>query len=399
MVAGGKAGIGVSEAFGDIKVPPKIAYDGEGGVADGLNTPEQGIASVLDKKIVPNFGESGGITNTDQFKQTAVAYKPDQTKRDTLVKEAKDLFNPMAEINVDKKGEDARGKALDYYGYTDDEMDLLNKLMADKEALYSGIMDPEKLRKQRVRAGILGGANTVGFGGLGAGISTGIASELAGQEKSAIGKLIDKQSDVKSLINKSRDIRQTAYGSGEKAEKLASDEKLKGIAELAGLNRQQQKDVTADAANMLAANTANMNANQKAIIESAKISVQKADVGVRAQVANLNAVIAKEKNAIQREFNKITATGQDKKAAQQAYTQTEKIIASTRAQLIKIYADQAKNLTIQDEVQRKAEITRINKERDLQVKIATESAIQMRNQFISQTGGGGKSTNLTTKSL
>ena len=44
---------------------------------------------------------------------------------------------------------------------------------------------------------------------------------------------------------------------------------MAGIKELAGLNVQRLKDVSTDATNMLAADTANMDKNQKAAIETA----------------------------------------------------------------------------------------------------------------------------------
>ena len=230
---------------------------------------------------------------------------------------------------------------------------------------------------------------------MGAGISGAIANEKAAQEKSRIGKLLDRESDAESLINKSRDIRQTAFASGELSKTEANKLKMAGIKELAGLNVQRLKDVSTDATNLLAADTANMNKNQKAAIETAKLSVLKADVEVKAQVANLNAEINKEKNAIQREFNKITAAGNKQKGAKQAYAATEKIIANLELKLTDIYQKRMSNLLIDDPEKLKAEKTRLRLELAEQIKITTASAKQMRERFISEMPGG--STDLTTK--
>lgn len=395
--AGGLAGIGVDEAMGDTTIPPRLSYDGEGGVAEGLPI-ETGVTSALDKKIVPNFGnkddKSGGITNTN-FTPSNVTYKPGTEERKAITKETKDLLTPIANIDADEKGKTTRKEAQDYYGYSDAEMEIFNKMMADKKTLYDKIMDPEKLRQQSLSAALRGAGNQVGFGNLGGGISSAIANERAAQEKSAIGKLLDREKDAKSLINKSRDIRQTAFASGELSKTEANKLKMAGIKELAGLNVQRLKDVSTDATNMLAADTANMNKNQKAAIETAKLSVMKADIEVKAQVANLNAEIAKEKNAIQREFNKITAAGNKLKGARAAYTATEKIISDLQAKFTKIYAEQISKASLLGGEEAKAKIAALRKERDAQIKLAIASAKQMRERFIAEMPGG--STDLTTK--
>lgn len=387
---------GLDEAMGDNKVAPEVAPMDI--MAGGTPREKAGIVSALDNKIVPNFGDkddkSGGITNTN-FTPSDVTYKPGTEERKAITKETKDLLNPLAKIDADQKGRDTRKEAQDYYGYSDAEMKIFNQLMSDKKALYDEINDPTKLQKQQLSAGLRGAGNQVGFGNMGAGISGAIANEKAAQEKSRIGKLLDRESDVESLINKSRDIRQTAFASGELSKTEANKLKMAGIKELAGLNVQRLKDVSTDATNMLAADTANMNKNQKAAIETAKISVMKADVSVKAQVANLNAEIAKEKNAIQKEFNKITAAGNRQKGARAAYAATEKIIANLELKLTDIYQKRMSNLLIDDPEKLKAEKTRLRLELAEQIKITTASAKQMRERFISEMPGG--STDLTTK--
>ena len=141
---------------------------------------------------------------------------------DTLPAALKESLIAGLKVDPEVAATARREEAQKYMGYTPQERAQLDQNIADLKAFDERMYDPEKMKREALIAFMLGGGGKeTAAGALGAGGRTLMAHEK-GQETRQRSALQERQKQMEDLIDKTQNIRTSAYGEGTTALERAS---------------------------------------------------------------------------------------------------------------------------------------------------------------------------------
>ena len=117
---------------------------------------------------------------------------------------------------------------------------------------------------------------------------------------------------------------------------------------LSGLDKEALAAISKDNENFLKANIANASMAQKANIAHMNTMIKIADINMRGEIANLQASISKEKNAILEEANKLKDVTNKTQIASTLFAKIEGIKAKMVENLTKTYQKKILDAQMQD---------------------------------------------------
>ena len=277
----------------------------------------------------------------------------------------------------------------------------IENLIAEKQAFYDQMQDPEKLRQRELSAFLRGTANRGGFGSAMAGGSAERERTLQAQEQSKIKgfesifgnkkDLITMVGDDKvSTLDKAAQVTTDAFKLGEQAKKSEAIENAAKMKILATLDKQQLDALTEDKKMFYNAKLSNLDFAQKANLAHAKMMVQIAGINMKGEIANLQAKVGMEKNRILEVANNLKDISNKSQIQATLFTNIEKLMASTAASYNKIYADKIAEATLglnpnnkQHAVKIKQITDKLNKEKDLLIKGDNANMMALQKRVIS----------------
>ena len=313
--------------------------------------PKSGIGTIDPKSILGKKDKDGGLGSLEY--QT-IDYTPIAGNIQERVDKLKKEYGPI----IDKEAVGSRAKA-DYMYKTkdiiperekilDEKASGIESLIADKEAFYKREQDPDKLAREKLRAALIGAGGKATFGGVGKGIMQGVAGAEAKQQEFRVKGFNDLFGDKKSLIkeigkdkvanlDKSLEIINKGFDIGLKKEGNQAIENAAKMNVLAGLDKEALAAISKDNENFLKAKIANASMAQKANIAHMNTMIKIADINMRGEIANLQASISKEKNAILEEANKLKDATNKTQIASTLFAKIEGIKAKMVENLTKTY--------------------------------------------------------------
>ena len=308
---------------------------------DKLTAPKSGIAAI-DAPQVKYDSPLGKIRDeVKKLKEKDATYglqdldKVRKKGRDEFTDATKDIIPGLESIQRTKQSD-------------------LEQLIAGKEKFYEGIQDPDKLRDRQLRAALAGAAGQATFGTTGAGITRASLAEEKAQEdfkvkgfqdifgdKKALIKEVGK--DKADIIGKSFEITKGAFDIGEKRGKTAAVENAAAKTARAKLDATVLNAVSKDAEMFYKQDVDNATFKQRANIAHAKLMSQAADREVKVDIANLQAELGRQKNALTAEANKIKSAASLRDFRVKLFTGTQKIIGDIKSKYQKIYVKAAED--------------------------------------------------------
>jgi hypothetical protein len=338
------------------KAPPEFVADYGYGI---LGTGEDKKTEEEPKVTAPELGIKGITAPTVKYKSVLddIRDEVENLKKTDKTYEVKDVDEAR------KKGrEDFKGETKDIIPALEkiqkEKQTGLESLIADKEAFYKREQDPDKLAREKLRAALIGAGGKATFGGVGKGIMQGVAGAEAKQQEFRVKGFNDVFGNKKSLIKeigkdkadiigKTFDITKAAFDVGEKRGKATAIENAAAKTAAAKLDSTVLSAISKDAEMFFKQDVTNADFKQKANIAHAKLMSAAADREVKVEIANLQADLGRQKNALLAEANKIKSLDSLRTFRTKLFTGTQKLILDLQAKYQKIYiplANEAKAL-------------------------------------------------------
>ena len=216
------------------------------------------------------------------------------------------------------------------------------------------MQDPDVLRDRRLRAALAGGAGGATFGTTLGGVTRASLAEEKAQERFKVKGFQDLFGDKKDLIkeigkdkadilSKTFEITKTAFDIGEKRGDTAARENAATRTAKAKLDATVLNAVSKDAEMFYKQDVDNATFKQRANIAHAKLMSQAADREVKVEIANLQADLGRQKNALLAEANKIKSATSLRNFRTTLFTGTQKIIADLKSKYQKVYLKAAED--------------------------------------------------------
>jgi len=300
-----------------------------------------------------------------------------------------DLYKGLAAKDSTAAAKSAREEAMGYFGYSPDERAKLDALIQERKDMETARFDPDKMRRERLSAFLRGTANRSGIGSVLAGGSAEADVARGRQETAQYNLMAERQKMLEDQINKSQQIRQSAYGEGSKAADRASREIIAGAEGLGRLTREEAERRRREADAALKVDVAEQKRLSDERANEVKILAQNVDTAVKVDIANMQNETAQQKNSIQHSHNQIMAGITDRRYMQATLADIEKILADITIKTDAAYADRIADIeaglvplpegrTTQDM------INALNKEKNATIKAATNDLIKWRGDIITR---------------
>ena len=293
-----------------------------------------------------------------------------------------------------------------------DKQTGLESLIAGKEKFYEDIQDPDVLRNRQLRAALAGAAGKGSFGETLAGVTQASLAEEKAQEQFKVKGFQDVFNNKKSLIDaigkdkadiigKSFEITKGAFEIGEKRGKTAAIENAAAKTAAAKLDSAVLNAVSKDAEMFFKQDVTNADFKQKANIAHAKLMSAAADREVKVDIANLQATLGAQKNALLAEANKIKSATSLRDFRTKLFTGTQKIIVDLKSKYQKIYLPLIEDAKLAPNGEKRAKdlLKQMNgfiAADTASLQAVTEGIIKDLEENI---GGGGKKSSNVTKAL
>ena len=331
-------------------------------------TPDTGISKLTKEDILGKSKDGlGGLEfGTVDYKPIAgdIASRVDKLKKDygpIIDREAvgsrakSDFMSSMKDI-IPERERIQREKASG-----------IEKLIGEKEDFYKQMQDPDVLRDRQLRAALAGGAGGATFGTTLAGVTRASLAEERAQEKFKVKGFNDIFGDKKSLINeigkdkvstldKSAEIIKAGFDVKQTAEKNQAIENAAKMKVLAGFDRDALAAISDDNKNFLKADIANKSMAQKANIAHMNTMIKIADMNMRGEIANLQATVSREKNAILEEANRLKDATNKTQIASTLFGKIESIKAKMVENLTKTYQKKISEASLGKSAKERADI-------------------------------------------
>tara|TARA_R100001510_G_scaffold54642_1_gene57570 strand:+ start:29 stop:1915 length:1887 start_codon:yes stop_codon:yes gene_type:complete len=192
-----------------------------------------------------------------------------------------------ASIDPEARGVAALQKAEDYYGVKEKDAEL-RKGLADLAALDAAQTDPDKLRRDRLKRFLLGGAGRGSTALAGAGAAS--ANLGAAQQRDIRSRQIKRNEMLKDIQNQDIEVRKLAKGEERAAIERADNLKMNALKIISNMSSAELSARQTDANAMNQANLANYKAKMDRVGLLLEQSNAEADQAIaRAQLASLDA--------------------------------------------------------------------------------------------------------------
>ena len=308
---------------------------------DKLTAPKSGITAIDASSVKYKSPLESLRKEVKKLKETDDTYKIKDVDairkkgRDDFTDATKDIIPGLESIQKTKQSD-------------------LEKLLAGKEKFYEGMQDPDVLRDRRLRAALAGGAGGATFGTTLGGVTRASLAEEKAQERFKVKGFQDLFGDKKDLIkeigkdkadilSKTFEITKTAFDIGEKRGDTAARENAATRTAKAKLDATVLNAVSKDAEMFYKQDVDNATFKQRANIAHAKLMSQAADREVKVEIANLQADLGRQKNALLAEANKIKSATSLRNFRTTLFTGTQKIIADLKSKYQKVYLKAAED--------------------------------------------------------
>lgn len=192
-------------------------------------------------------------------------------------------------------------------GYTKKEGDALTKLMADRKTMNDELIEQSK--KEEGLAALINAATGSTLGLTGAKYAAGAMNQRNQTAKLRQDLFDDAGTEVKDIINKSQQIRQTADAQAGTARESALADRRSGVSALATLQKTFSDAAQKEADRLLNIDIANATAQDRKRAEALEVIVSGVSEANRALIANQTAAYQMEANRIREQANQITDTG------------------------------------------------------------------------------------------
>ena len=359
-----------------------------------LTAPKSGITGISNPTVKYDSPLGKIRDEVKKLKETDDTYKiQDVDKirkkgRDEFTDATKDIISGLESIQKTKQSD-------------------LEKLLAGKEKFYEGMQDPDVLRDRRLRAALAGGAGGATFGTTLGGVTRASLAEEKAQERFKVKGFQDIFGDKKDLIkevgkdkadilSKTFEITKTAFDIGEKRGDTAARENAATRTAKAKLDATVLNAVSKDAEMFYKQDVDNATFKQRANIAHAKLMSQAADRAVKVDIANLQAELGSQKNALLAEANKIKSAASLRDFRTKLFTGTQKIIGDIKSKYQRIYVKAAEEARQyggkKGEARAKELMDQMNafiKSDIASLQAVTEGIIKELEQNIGSGGGGG----------
>ena len=403
-------------AIGKGNIPP----DRKGGdsVIEGIPGITMDDEKKTEEESKVTAPETSGLKGLDAGKVKYNAIAPrirgevDKLKKDDPTYEIKDLDAER------KKGrEDFKGETKDIIPALEkiqkEKQTGLESLITDKEEFYKKEQDPDELRAQTLRAALIGAAGKGSFGEVGRGIMEGVAGAKAKQQEFRVKGFNDVFGDKKSLIKeigkdkadiigKTFEITKGAFDIGEKRGKATAIENAAAKQAAARLDSTVLNAISKDAEMFFKQDAKNADLKQQANIAHAKLMSAAADREVKVEIANLQADLGRQKNALLAEANKIKSLDSLRDFRTKLFTGTQKIIGDIKSKYQKIYIPLSQEAKLMPGGEKRAEelINQMNafiKADTASLQAVTEGIIKDLEQNLGGGSGGSKKSDTQKK--
>ena len=192
-----------------------------------------------------------------------------------------------ASIDPEARGVAALQKAEDYYGVKEKDAEL-RKGLADLAALDAAQTDPDKLRRNRLKRFLLGGAGRGSTALAGAGAAS--ANLGAAQQRDIRSRQIKRNEMLKEIQNQDLEIRKLAKGEERAAIERADNLKMEGLRIISTMSN---AELSARQTEANAINETNI-ANYKGKMERVGLLLEQSNAAIdqaieRAKLASLDA--------------------------------------------------------------------------------------------------------------
>ena len=284
---------------------------------------------------------SGGLTDTtitvpgsNVAALDAQKYAPDMTEANRIRGGLENVYQDFMESDPESMATERRQDAMDFLKLSPEDQDIRNRIITERKAQENEVAgieklrygSPDKLRRERLIASLIGAQGTTIGSTLGTAAGAGMVK--GAQQEAGIDKLRGERFGLqdKRLVAEGADvterqnIKSKAFDAGQEGYKQGYEQIRAGAAGIAQLGEQAQsfaertadRLLTVDTAN-LTRDTANRQMELRASIETAKIASEndlaKFRAGLVRDTKIIEAIMAREKNALTAETNEIMRTG------------------------------------------------------------------------------------------
>lgn len=188
-----------------------------------------------------------------------------------------------------------------------------------------------------------------------AGGSAAAANVRAQQQSGERARLLGRQKGERDFEGLQQDIKVKAYDSATKAFEVANSNIRQGVSSMTQFNATEIKMLSDTARNKLSANTANMEAEDRAakLVQDALIA--NSSNATKVAVTNLNASVSDRRTTLQNQLERAKEGRLERKDVDQLLNQVAKYAGDVRAKYQKIYQDAIADLSTFGEDNKAAE--------------------------------------------
>ena len=286
----------------------------------------------------------------------------DMTEANRIRGGLENVYRDFMETDPETMATERRDDAMDFLKLSPEDQDIRDRVIRERKAQEDEIAgierlrygDPAELRRQRLIQNLIGASGTT----IGSTLASGAGASIRerGRQRAGIDALRGERFGVqdKRLVQEGADVTERqnikgkAFEAGQSGYEQGYNQVRAGAAGIANLGDQAQSFAEKQADRLLAVDEANLTrdtANRKmelqAAIKTAEIASSNQLARFRASLVRdtkiIEALMAREKNAIDAERNDVMRTGNTIKM-QGVLGRVNQIISNTRQQYITAYA-------------------------------------------------------------
>ena len=284
---------------------------------------------------------SGGLTDrtitvpgSNVGSLNAADYKTDMTEANRIRGGLEDVYRDFMETDPETMAAERRDAALDFLSLSPEDQEIRDRIITERKAQENEVAgieklrygDPKKLRRERLISNLIGAQGTT----IGSTLATGAGASIVkgAQQEAGIDKLRGERFGLQDKrlvaeganVTERQNIKSKAFDAGQEGYKQGYEQIRAGAAGISDLGNQAQSFAENEANKLLQVNKANLTADTanrqmelRASIETAKIASEndlaKFRAGLVRDTKIIEAIMAREKNALTAETNEIMRTG------------------------------------------------------------------------------------------
>ena len=316
------------------KIPPAAPPAGD----EAPPPPQEPESDLLMDQIEKSFDGSGltdrTITVPDSNVGQITAPTVDMTEANRIRGGLEDVYRDFMETDPETMAAERRDAALDFLKLSPEDQAIRDRVITERKAQEDEVAgieklrygDPKKLRRERLISNLIGAQGTT----VGSTLATGAGASIVkgAQQEAGIDKLRGERFGLQDKrlvaeganVTERQNIKSKAFDAGQEGYKQGYEQIRAGAAGISDLGNQAQSFAEKQADRLLEVNKANLTADTanrqmelRASIETAKIASENDLAKFRASIVRdtkiIEAIMAREKNALTAETNEIMRTG------------------------------------------------------------------------------------------